>query len=164
MTGYKADFFARTITITKAFEEKMQNPNSDEYTLIKAICDDYPDMKVIKRTHASPTKYKTKDGKTFNCNQFKNLTYENMKGFINGLPDNVEYLRVYNFLRNCGSLVQHARYTVVRKWFVAQFPEFRTDPLFYLYNKVDVIDFVPFLREEEEKQAAREQASLSVNF
>lgn len=59
------------------------------------------------------------------------------------------YLKPYNFLKNCGSLPLTSRYTAVRKWFVAQFPEFRKNPLFYLYNEVKVVDIVPFIMEEQ---------------
>ena len=48
-------------------------------------------------------------------------------------------MKGYNFIKNCGSLPLTSRYTAVRKWFVAQFPEFRKNPLFYLYNKPEVI-------------------------
>ena len=32
---------------------------------------------------------------------------------------------------------------------MAQFPEFRKNPLFYLYNEVKVVDVVPFIMEEQ---------------
>lgn len=150
MNTYKIDFAKNTITITADFAEKMQNPLSAEYQLIKEIRADFPDMQIVKRTHKTPAKYKNNQGETFNCNQFKNLKYENMERFIKVLPNSEEYLQAYNFLKNCGSLVQTARYTVVRKWFVAQFPEFRKNPLFYLYNDVKVIDIAPFIQEAKE--------------
>lgn len=153
--GYNLNLATRTLTITKAFEDEVNSGEGKEYDLYMKFLREIPGLIVERRTHASPTKYKTKSGEVYHCNQFKNLKYENMEGFINGLPDNAEYLRAYNFLKNCGSLVQTARYTAVRKWFVAQFPNFRKNPLFYLYNKVDVIDFVPFIKEEEEAQAKR---------
>ena len=151
MTGYKVDFVKNTITITADFAEKMQNPTSEEYQIIKAICADYPAMQIVKRTHKRPTKYTNKQGEKFSCNQFKNLTYDNMKGFIEALPNKEEYMQAYNFLRYCGSLVQTARYTAIRKWFAAQFPEFRKNPLFYLYNEVKVVDIAPFIQEAQER-------------
>ena len=74
-----------------------------------------------------------------------------MEGFINGLPNKQDYLPAYNFLKNCGSLPLTSRYTAVRKWFVAQFPEFRKNPLFYLYNEVNVVNIVPFIQEAQER-------------
>ena len=60
-------------------------------------------------------------------------------------------MKSYNFLRYCGKLPQTSRYTAVRKWFVAQFPEFRKKPLFYLYNEVKVVNIVPFIQEAQER-------------
>ena len=74
-----------------------------------------------------------------------------MKAFIEGLPNSEDYLKPYNFLKNCGSLPLTSRYTAVRKWFVAQFPEFRKNPLFYLYNEVKVVNIAPFIQEAQER-------------
>ena len=139
MTGYKVDFVKNTITITADFAEKMQNPSNEEYQIVKAICADYPAMQIVKRTHKRPSKYTNKQGETFSCNQFKNLKYENMERFMAALPDNEAYLEQYSFLRYSAACVQTNRYALVRDWFIAQFPEFRKNPLFYLYNKPEVI-------------------------
>ena len=125
-------------------------------------------MKIINRTHATPRKYVSKStGETFNCNQFKNLKYENMEGFINGLSNSEDYMKPYLFLKNCGSLPLTSRYTAVRRWFVAQFPDFRKNPLFYLYNNVPVIiDIVPFIqqaKEEAAEKAAKKAMKEAVN-
>ncbi|MBR2929258.1 MAG: hypothetical protein IKC24_08915 [Oscillospiraceae bacterium] len=156
MNTYKVDFVANTITITAAFAKAMNDPTSAEYKIIAQIRKDFPEMEIIRKTHKTPTKYQTKTGEKFNCNQFKNLTYDNMKTFIEGLPNNKDIKAAYNFLRYCGNLPQTSRYTAVRKWFVVQFPEFRKNPLFYLYNEVKVIDITTFI--EEEKQRAAELA------
>ena len=150
--AYSVNYIDGTITVNSSFYEKLQDPTSEEYKLIKAIRADYPEMRIVNRTHKTPSKYTSKStGETFNCNQFKNLTYKNMEGFINGLPNSQDYLPAYNFLKNCGSLPLTSRYTVVRKWFVAQFPEFRKNPLFYLYNEVKVVNIVPFIQEAQER-------------
>ena len=114
-------------------------------------------MKIINRTHATPRKYVSKStGETFNCNQFKNLKYENMEGFINGLSNSEDYMKPYLFLKNCGSLPLTSRYTAVRRWFVAQFPDFRKNPLFYLYNNVPVIiDITPLIQQAKEEAAEK---------
>ena len=157
--AYSVNYIDSTITVNSSFYEKMQDPSSEEYKLIKCIRADYPEMRIVNRTHKTPTKYTSKStGETFNCNQFKNLTYKNMEGFINGLPNGADYLTAYNFLKNCGGLPLTSRYTAVRKWFVAQFPEFRKNPLFYLYNEVKVVDIAPFI-EEEQNRAEEKTAS-----
>ena len=158
MKGYTLNLTAKTLTITKAFEDAIATGTGEAYELYTKFLRDIPGLTVERKTHATPTKYTSKStGETFKCNQFKNLKYENMEGFINGLPNNEEYLRAYNFLKNCGSLPQTSRYTAVRKWFVAQFPEFRKNPLFYLYNEVKVIDFRPILEEEQTRVAEKEE-------
>ena len=159
MNTYKIDFTASTITITADFAKKMNDPTSAEYKTISQIKKDFPQMKIINKTHKTPRKYVSKStGETFNCNQFKNLTFDNMEAFIDGLPNNEKIKEAYNFLRYCGKLPQTSRYTVVRKWFVAQFPEFRKNPIFYLYNEVKVIEATPFFqqaKEEAEEKAAK---------
>ena len=158
MKGYTLNLTAKTMTITKAFEDAIATGTGEAYELYTKFLRDIPGLTVERKTHKTPSKYTSKStGETFKCNQFKNLKYENMEGFINGLPNNEEYLRAYNFLKNCGSLPQTSRYTAVRKWFVAQFPEFRKNPLFYLYNEVKVIDFRPILEEEQTRVAEKEE-------
>ena len=97
------------------------------------------------------------------CNQFKNLTYRNMERFMKSIKDNSEYLEIYYTLRNDMSLVHYNRYFIVRSWFVAQFPKYQEDPIFYYNNKVDVItELAPFIaaaiaaraKRESNKQAA----------
>ena len=90
-------------------------------------------------------------------NQFKNLKYENMEGFMSVLPRAEEYLAQYNFLKYYAGLVQTNAYTLVRRWFVAQFPEFRKNPIFYLNNDVPVISAMTIIQEVEAEREEREQ-------
>ena len=156
MERYSFNPVAKTLVITAAFAKAIQDINSEEYALYTQLMADIPNLEVIRKTHKTPSKYQTKTGEKFSCNQFKNLTFDNMEGFIEALPNNTDYMNAFKFLRYCGSLVQTARYTAVRKWFVAQFPEFRKNPLFYLYNEVKVVDIAPFI--EAEKMRAAELA------
>ena len=150
MKNYKVNFTNNTITITAEFAKAMNDPTSMEYKTITTILKDFPNMEIVHRTHKTPTEYTSKStGEKTHCNQFKNLKYEKMEGFIKALPNHEKYLKAFNFLRYNGSLPQTSRYTVVRKWFVAQFPEFRKNPLFYLYNDVDVISIIPYIEEEQ---------------
>ena len=71
-----------------------------------------------------------------------------MEKFISALPKNEGYLREYLFVKNFASAIQHNGYALVRKWFVAQFPEFRKHPLFYLYNTPELVSGFAFLEEE----------------
>ena len=159
MKGYTLSLATKTLTITKAFEDAVSKGEGEAYDLYTKFMREIPGLTVVRKTHKTPTKYTSKStGETFNCNQFKNLKYENMEGFINGLPNKQDYLPAYNFIKNCGSLPLTSRYTAVRKWFVAQFPEFRKNPLFYLYDEVKVVDIAPFI---EEEQARAEEKTAS---
>ena len=149
MKGYTLSLATKTLTITKAFEDAVSKGEGEAYDLYTKFMREIPGLTVVRKTHKTPTKYTSKStGETFNCNQFKNLKYENMEGFINGLPNKQDYLPAYNFIKNCGSLPLTSRYTAVRKWFVAQFPEFRKNPLFYLYNTPELVSGFAFLEEE----------------
>ena len=148
---YKVDFTSKTLTMTKAFEDKAQDPESKEFAILMNLQNSIPGLIVVRKTHATPRKYTNKQGEKFNCNQFKNLTYDNMESFIKQLPNSKELEKSFDFLKNYGALPQTSRYTAVRKWFVAQFPEFRKNPLFYLYNEVKVVNIVPFIQEAQER-------------
>ena len=139
MNTYKVDFVANTITITAAFAKAMNDPTSAEYKVIAQIRKDFPEMEIIRKTHKTPTKYQTKTGEKFSCNQFKNLTYKNMETFIMGLPSAEAYMNEYLFLKNYAAEVQTNGYTIIRRWFVAQFPDFRKNPIVYLTNQPAVV-------------------------
>ena len=139
MNTYKVDFVANTITITAAFAKAMNDPTSAEYKIIAQIRKDFPEMEIIRKTHKTPSKYQTKTGEKFNCNQFKNLTYKNMETFIMGLPAAEAYMNEYLFLKNYAAEVQTNGYTIIRRWFVAQFPDFRKNLLAYLTNQPAVV-------------------------
>ncbi len=152
MESYKVNFVTKTLIVTTAFEKAMNNPESKEYQLYIQLQHDIPGLKVSRRTHKSPTKYHTKDGEVFCCNQYKNLTYENMERFIKALPKRDELMRVYNYIRYDAGLVQTSCYTAVRRWFTAQFPYIRKNPLYYLNQDFPVIiDIEPIIRAIQEE-------------
>ena len=158
MNAYKMDFASKTLTLTKAFSDACADPNSEEYKILTHFQRDFPDLKIVRKTHKTPTKYHNASGETTRCNQFKNLTYENMERFISSIKDNDAYMEVYNAIRNDMGLVQHNRYAIVRSWFAAQFPKYREDPIFYLNNKVDVItEIAPFILAAMAAKAKREE-------
>lgn len=134
--NYTLNLAAKTLTITKAFEEAVAEGRGTEYELYQRFLQDIPGLTIIRRTHASPRKYTAKNGEQYHCNPFKNLTYKNMERFIFGLPNKEEYLRAFRFLKDNAARPQSARYPIVRRWFEAQFPEFRANPLYYYFNEV----------------------------
>lgn len=150
MEKFKIDFIKKTLTITKDFEDKMQDFSSEEYKFYKRVIDEVPGIEVLRRTHKTPTKYVNKDKEKFYCNQFKNLTFERMKKFISTLSRADEYMAEYNFLRYYAGVIQTNKYALVRKWFVAQFPDFRRNPLIYLYEEPEVLNAKEFADKEAE--------------
>ena len=153
MEKFKFDVVSQTLTITAKFNEQMANPESAEYKLVMQLRTDFPNLTIARKTHKTPSHYTTKSGEKFNCNQFKNLTYDRMEKFISALPQNEEYMREYTFVKEFGSLVQTNAYTLVRKWFVAQFPEFRKNPLFYLHNTPQIVKASTFMAENTKDAA-----------
>ena len=140
MERYTFNPVAKTLVITAAFAKAMQNFESDEYTLYMKLMADIPNLEVVRKTHASPKKCVSKStGEKFNCNQFKNLTYKNMETFIMGLPAAEAYMEEYLFLKNYAAEVQTNGYTIIRRWFMAQFPDFRKNPIVYLTNQPAVV-------------------------
>lgn len=95
MEKFKFDVVAQTLTITAKFAEAMNNPEREEYKLVQKFRADFPALVIMRKTHKSATHYTTKSGEKFNCNQFKNLTYERMEKFLSALPKKESYLREY---------------------------------------------------------------------
>ena len=150
MKGCKIDFIKKTLTITKEFEDKMQDLASEEYEYYSRVIDEVPGIMVLRRTHKTPTKYVNKNKEEFKCNQFKNLKFERMEEFMSSLPRGDEYKAEYKFLRYYAGVIQTNKYALVRKWFVAQFPEFRKNPLIYLYEQPEVLNAKEFADNEVE--------------
>ena len=148
MEKFQFDVISQTLTITAQFAKMMNDPESDEYKLVMRFRQDFPNLTITKKTHKSATHCTTKSGAKFNCNQFKNLTYDRMEKFISALPKSESYLREYSFVKDFASAIQTNGYTLVRKWFVAQFPEFRKNPLFYLSHSPELVSGFQFLDEE----------------
>lgn len=158
--NYKINPVTKTLIVTAAFEKAMNDPASPEYSLYIQLQHDIPGLKVSRRTHKSPIKYRTKSGEVFRCNQYKQLTYENMERFINLLPKRDELMEVYNYIRNGAGLVQTSRYAAVRRGVEAQFPNIRKNPLYYFNRDFEVIkDIEPIIKATaEECQGYKEAA------
>ena len=153
--GYIVDFVRKTITITAEFEKAMRSPDDDAYKTIQQLCADFPGMRIVRPTHRPPSRYVSKQGVVSKCNPYKNLTYEKMEQFISALPNSTAYLKQYDFLKTYASGVQTNGYSLVRSWFIAQFPLYRKDPLFYLTGEHTVLSAKDFLKTQEAmKQSA----------
>lgn len=160
MENYKINPVSKTLIISAAFEKAMSKPDSEEYRLYVQLQHDIPGLKVSRRTHKSPKKYRTKSGEVFYCNQYKNLTYDNMEHFINALPKRDELMKVYKFIRYNAGLTQTSAYAAVRRWFEAQFPDFRKNLISYFNQDFPVIsDIEPFINETKEKSMGQDKAA-----
>ena len=144
MKAYSFAFDTRTLTITKDFAEKANNPKSEECQIIKAFQADFPTMKIKQRTHKTPAKYHTAEGEVLTRNKHKGLTYEYMERFIDALPRAEEYRAQYDFIK--ANAINP--YDLASKWFVAQFPFFRTNPLFYLNDNSKIVPAAAVLTDE----------------
>lgn len=133
--AYKVDFTTRTVTITAEFEKAMSNPEAAEYKIIRQLCVDFPGMRIVKRTHRTPTHYTSKNGEKSACNPYKNLTYEKMERFMDALPNGAEYRKQYDFLKSPAAAIQTNGYSTVREWFIAQFPLYRCSGARSLANR-----------------------------
>jgi len=139
MRRFWINYDTNTMKVTREFWEKMQDITSEEYQMVKNLRKDFPNMQVIKHTHRSPSRCQNSNGEVFYCNQFKHLTYEGMERFISSLREGESYLKEYEYLRDYAAQIQTNGYAMVRRWFIDQFPEFRTNPLFYVDNIVEVL-------------------------
>lgn len=153
--GYKLDFAHQTITLTAAFAEKANNPGSAEYRLLRQIQHDFPTLEVVRKTHATPTRYKNSDGSTTTRNKHSGLTYERMERFILALSpkDDTDYLEAFYTVREKAEEMCASPYAVVSKWFMRQFPKFRTNPLIYIDEQPEIIDFSAILERAKKKPA-----------
>lgn len=146
MEKYTLSIVEKTLIISKAFEKAASDPNSKEFKLYQELTQNIPDLKVSRITHRKPTKYVNSEGEEFACCQFKNLTYERMEKFMSALPKSEEYTKEYEFLK-AAAATHPSPYAVVRRWFVAQFPEFRSAPWSYFEKPVEILRAQPFLED-----------------
>lgn len=144
MEHYKFNPITRTLVMSAGFARAISDISSDEYNLYKQILADVPNLNVERKTHASPSSYKGKNGKKTSYYPTKGLTYERMEQFMNALPEGQKYLDVYYTVRAVSGICPSA-YASVRRWFEAQFPLYRNNPLFYVKNSVEVIDYATVL-------------------
>lgn len=158
MERYTLDVVSKALIITEKFSKKLQDPDSDEFVLYSKLMETIPGLTVANRTHKSPARCVSKStGEVFHCNQFKNLSYKNMETFMDGLPNSSQYRKEYDFLRDYATSIQTNGYKLVRMWFVEQFPYFRKNPLFYIYNTPTLVSASKVIAEakaEELKEAS----------
>ena len=158
--AYKVDFTTRTITITAEFEKAMSNPEAAEYKIIRQLCADFPGMRIVKRTHRTPTHYTSKNGEKSACNPYKNLTYEKMERFMDALPNGAEYRKQYDFLKSPAAAIQTNGYSTVREWFIAPVPPSTAKiPCSISLKTPKIISGIDFAKQQTEAAEEKKNAS-----
>lgn len=156
MERFKLDVVSKTLTITERYSKKLQDMDSAEFKHYTDLMTAIPGLTVVRKTHKTPSKYITKSGEQCNCNQFKNLTYANMERFMDSLHDAKTYRDEYDFIKNHASSIQANGYALVRRWFMAQFPLFRKNPLFYIYNTPALVHAADVMKETEAEKEIKQ--------
>ncbi|MCL2375612.1 MAG: hypothetical protein FWC82_03730 [Firmicutes bacterium] len=117
MEKYKINFATETVTISQDFAKKANVITTEEYEFLRKLTTDYPNMKVIYKKHRSPKK----------SNSNKGLTYDNMRRYMNTFDNSDELTEM--FLKVIEkSAPQKNKYQYIKKWFLAQFPNYREIP------------------------------------
>ena len=154
--GYKLDLANQTLTMTAAFEAAANDPNSDEYALVRQLLNDFPKLKLVRKTHKTPTRYKNSDGSITSHNKFKGLTYEKMEKYIIAIsPKNdTDYLETFYNVRDFAEAFCTSPYSLVSRWFLAQFPMYFSFSFYYVEFPPKIIDFSAFIEKVKEHPAA----------
>lgn len=151
MKKCKLDLSTQTLTLSAKFVEAMNNTKSEEYCYVRQLTHDFPNLTVVRKTHATPVRYHNSDGSKTAYQKNKNLTYKRMERFMSALPDGEKYLATYWDLREKAKAMCASPYAVVSAWFMKQFPLFRTNPLFYLDNLPKIISISAILETAKKK-------------
>ena len=167
--NYRIDFATMTLIMTAEFAKAANIPGTAEYKTLRSILRDFPNLKMSRKTHATPKSYISKSGEQFKKNQFSGLTYEAMERFIDAIPDHEEYSAQYDYAKDIAENLGMVPYVLARQWFLAQFPKYRKNALAYLSehpNLVLVADLINLkvseIKTEVSPDATVTPATLSV--
>lgn len=113
MKEYKINFTTNTITISKSFAEAASDPTTAEFDTLSKLQAAYPGMRIVHKTHRSPSK----------ANANKGLTYERMEGYINLHENAAELLTKFKAVKQIAAK-QKNPYLFTKGWFMKQFPDY----------------------------------------
>lgn len=119
IAGYKIDFANSTITMNYTFASASECPGSEEYTLLKTIRADFPEMKIVVKSGR----------KTKTAHTNKRLTYANMETYIQCYSNSTELISIFETVKNLSKPLA-SPYQYVADWFIAQFPNYKNSPTF----------------------------------
>ena len=81
---------------------------------------------------------------------------------MDALPNGAEYRKQYDFLKAYASGIQTNAYSTMREWFIAQFPLYRKNPLFYLTETPKIISGIDFAKQQAEAAEEIQSKHLTV--
>ena len=142
---YKIDFVNNPLTRSKACEDALHTPASEDCKLFLQLRADFPGLTILRKTRRAPKK----------ARPTKNLTYKHMEQYMSVFQNADELLAQFEVVKKC-SLGQPNHYQFVLDWFKAQFPKYKELPDFG-NNAPKVIDLAAFQKKQEEKKAQNEQ-------
>lgn len=138
--GYKVVFNTNTVVMNYKFAKLAGEYGTAEYNILKGIRADFPGMKEVVVSG--------REKKSAHSNA--RLTYENMEIHINGYENANDLLEVFETVKAL-SKVCASPYKYVRDWFEAQFPDYKTVPIFQ-DNKLTVVPLpAPSVKEYKKK-------------
>lgn len=150
MNDYKIDFAADTITISKSFALAASDPATAAFHTLSKLQAAYPGMKIIRKTHRSPSK----------PNANKGLTYARMECYINLHENAAELLTTFEAVKAIAA-AQKNPYLFTRNWFIKQFPNYGTLP--EMNNcKIVSLPVVPVPATAEQDDGAEKGKTLAV--
>lgn len=113
MREYKINFTTNTITVSKSFALAASDPSKPEFETLSKLQAAYPGMRIVHKTHRSPSK----------ANANKGLTYERMEGYINLHENAAELLVTFEAVKKIAAQ-QKNPYLFTKGWFMQQFPDY----------------------------------------
>lgn len=113
MREYKINFTTNTITVSKSFALAASDPSKPEFETLSKLQAAYPGMRIVHKTHRSPSK----------ANANKGLTYERMEGYINLHENAAELIVTFEAVKKIAAQ-QKNPYLFTKGWFMQQFPDY----------------------------------------
>lgn len=113
MNEYKINFTANTITISKSFALAASDPSKPEFETLSKLQAAYPGMRIVHKTHRSPSK----------ANVNKGLTYDRMERYINLHENAAELLVKFKTVKEIAAK-QKNPYLFTKGWFMQQFSDY----------------------------------------
>lgn len=138
MKNYKMNFATATLTITKDFSERLENPNSDECKILEHLMKVCPNLQIRQRTanRKAPSKN-------------KGLTFEKMEKYISLHENADELLAQFDTVKDAGDS-QSNKYVYVANWFHKQFPQYKEIPTI-VDGRIKAVALIK-IKEEEIKE------------